>query len=221
MFLFSLVCHEGAHALAALRMGDPTAYQGGQVTLNPIPHIQRSPFGTVVVPILFFALSGWMIGWASAPYDPMWARRHPRREALMALAGPTANLLLAVLAGLAIRIGVVLETFTAPDQVGFSSITEAAAGGWAEGAALVLSIAFTLNLLLFVFNLIPAPPLDGSSVITLAMPLDLAGRYRDFIASQPGFAFIGLIVAWQVFNPVFRRVLGWALWVLYPAVSYS
>src|SRR5258705_12444602 len=90
-FLFSTTCHEAAHALAAKLGGDPTAFEGGQVTLNPIPHIQRSPFGMIVVPILSYALGGWMIGWASAPYDPAWQRRHPHRGALMALAVPPAN----------------------------------------------------------------------------------------------------------------------------------
>ena len=57
-FLFSLTVHEAAHALVALKLGDPTAYEGGQVTLNPLPHIKREPFGTVVVPLLSFGLAG-------------------------------------------------------------------------------------------------------------------------------------------------------------------
>lgn len=87
VFLFSTTCHEAAHALAAKIGGDLTAFEGGQVTLNPIPHIRRSPFGMVVVPIISFLFGGWMIGWASAPYDPAWQRRYPRRSAWMALAG--------------------------------------------------------------------------------------------------------------------------------------
>ena len=62
VFLFSTTCHEAAHALAAKWGGDLTAFEGGQVTLNPIPHIRRSPFGMVIVPIASFALGGWMIG---------------------------------------------------------------------------------------------------------------------------------------------------------------
>src|ERR1700738_4309900 len=87
VFLFSTTCHEASHALAAKIGGDLTAFEGGQVTLNPVPHIQRSPFGMVVVPIVSFLLGGWMIGWASAPYDPNWQRQYPRRSALMGLAG--------------------------------------------------------------------------------------------------------------------------------------
>src|ERR1700758_1261504 len=86
VFLFSTTCHEASHALVAKLGGDSTAALGGQITLNPIPHIRRSFFGMVVFPIASFLLSGGMIGWASAPYDPLWERRHPRRAARIALA---------------------------------------------------------------------------------------------------------------------------------------
>ena len=98
VFLLSLTCHEAAHAFVAWRGGDPTAYHGGQVSLNPLPHVLREPFGTVLVPLLSFFFMGWMLGWASAPYDPYWAARNPRRAALMSAAGPIANFLLAALA---------------------------------------------------------------------------------------------------------------------------
>ena len=62
-------------------MGDDTAYRSGQVSLNPIPHIKREPFGTVVVPLLSFAAGGWMIGWASTPYNPQWAHDYPKKAA--------------------------------------------------------------------------------------------------------------------------------------------
>lgn len=88
VFVFSTTCHEAAHAFVAHRGGDPTAYAGGHVTLDPLPHIRRSPFGMVIVPIVSFLIDHWMIGWASVPVNPTWARAHPRRSALMALAGP-------------------------------------------------------------------------------------------------------------------------------------
>jgi Zn-dependent protease len=69
-FLFSTTCHEASHALVAKLGGDDTAALGGQVSLNPIPHIRREPFGMVLIPLLAFFMSGSMIGWASAPYDP-------------------------------------------------------------------------------------------------------------------------------------------------------
>src|SRR5215475_8256070 len=94
VFLYSTVLHEAAHAWAAHRLGDDTAYRGGQVSLDPTPHIKREPWGMVLIPILSFLMGGWMIGWASAPYDPEWARMYPRRAGMMAVAGPVANLLL-------------------------------------------------------------------------------------------------------------------------------
>jgi len=81
IFVFSSVCHEAAHAFLAMKPGDPTAYEGGQVSFNPIPHIRREPFGMIVVPLLTSWFQGWMLGWASAPYDPIWAGRHPKRAA--------------------------------------------------------------------------------------------------------------------------------------------
>jgi Zn-dependent protease len=103
VFLFSTVCHEAAHAVAALRLGDQTAYHNGQVTLNPWPHIRQEPFGLGVLPIIsmFLNLQSGMpgvIGFASAPYDPMWAMRNPKRAAWMAMAGPAANFALALIA---------------------------------------------------------------------------------------------------------------------------
>src|SRR5580692_4135791 len=116
VFLFSTTCHEASHALVAKLGGDSTAALGGQVSLNPIPHIRRSPFGMVVFPILSFFLSGGgMIGWASAPFDPLWERRHPRRSAWMALAGPAANFTLMLLAVAAIRAAKYFNVFQEPN----------------------------------------------------------------------------------------------------------
>src|SRR3989442_10352685 len=93
VFLFSTTCHGAAHALAAKLGGDPTAFHGGQVTLNPIPHIRREPLGTVVAPILSYLLGGWMIGWASAPYDSTLQQGYPGLATWMALAVAPANFL--------------------------------------------------------------------------------------------------------------------------------
>src|SRR5208282_1098394 len=158
VFLFSTTCHEAAHALVAKLGGDETAALGGQVTLNPIPHIRRSPYGMVVFPILSFLFFGGMIGFASAPYDPNWERRHPHRAALMALAGPATNFTLMLLGALGLRAGsafhiIQWDSYSGPH--GFPAI--------------LLFVLFSLNLLLGVFNLLPVPPLDGSSAIMLLM----------------------------------------------------
>ena len=219
VFLFSTTCHEAAHALAAKMGGDLTAAEGGQVTLNPIPHIRRSPFGMVVIPILSFALGGWMIGWASAPYDPNWQRRYPHRSGWMALAGPAANFTLMVLAGITIRVGIVAGYFRAPEMVGgFSGVAAPAHSSDPTFLTTALSILFVLNLLLGAFNLLPVPPLDGSTGIMLAMPESAAVRYLDWVRRSGGYAMIGLLIAWRLFDEIFQPIFSFALHVLYSGI---
>ena len=220
IFLLATTLHEAAHAWAALRLGDPTAYQGGQVSLDPWPHIRREPIGMVAVPILSLVVSGWPLGWASAPYDPDWANRHPRRAGLMAIAGPAANLLLVVLAALAIRTCVWVGVFEAPDHVRMSLVATAASGGFADCLARTLSLVFSLNLVLGVFNLFPLPPLDGSAALALVIGDDPARRLRE-LTGMPGVSMMGLMLAWQVFDPVFDPIFTLALNILYPGVSYG
>jgi Zn-dependent protease len=222
VFLFSTVCHEGAHALAAKLGGDPTAFHGGQVSLNPIPHVQREPFGLFLVPILSFALNKgtWMIGWASAPYDPVWAERYPRRAALMALAGPVTNFTLMFAAAVGIRLGMSMGAFRAPESPTFSRITEATNPEAMGFAATFLSIFFLLNLVLGTFNLIPAPPLDGNSAITLLMSRRAALRFMDW-SHNSGLGIAGLILAWVVYGRVFEGIFLVALNLLYPGMNYG
>jgi Zn-dependent protease len=217
-FLFSTTCHEAAHALVAKWGGDLTAFEGGQVTLNPVPHIQRSWFGMVVMPILSYWLGGWMIGWASAPYDPLWQRRHPRRSAWMALAGPAANFTLMFLAAGAIRAGIALGHFVPPSFISGVRLSQLALAPNGEPTFLTsaLSIFFVLNLLLGTFNLLPVPPLDGHAGIMLLMNERLALRYLDFV-HQGSFALVGLLIAWQVYGRIFEVVFFFGLKLLYRA----
>lgn len=217
-FLFSTVCHEGAHALVAKWGGDLTAFRGGQVTLNPIPHLRREPVGLILVPIISYALGGWMIGWASAPYDPNWRRQYPRRAAYMALAGPAANFTLMIAAAIGIRVGIALGQFQAPESVNFWHITELAGGG-TNLATTFLSIMFLLNLLLGTFNLLPVPPLDGNTGITVLFPKDTALRFMEATRSQ--FAMMGLLIAWFAFDYLFNPIFNLALRVLYPGLRYG
>ncbi len=219
-FLFSIVCHEAAHAFVALKLGDRTAYEGGQVTLNPQPHIRREPIGTIVVPIISYIWGGWMIGWASAPYSPTWAIRYPKRSAMMALAGPSANLILVIVAAILIRVGMAFDVFYAPATVGFTSVTGAAGGGIFVVLAKLVSILFSLNLILFIFNLIPLPPLDGSGIVPLLLDSSMARKYMDFIRN-PAYMFFGLFIAWRIFDKVFSPVFPIAINILYPGSSYQ
>jgi Zn-dependent protease len=205
--LFSLTFHEAAHAWVARRGGDDTAYLGGQVSLDPRPHIRREPFGMLVFPLLSWALSHSMLGWASTPYDPGWAHAHPRRAAAMSAAGPAANLVLLLAAALAIRAGMAAGVFYAPEAVGFDHLVAATSDGFAASAALLLSVLFTLNLLLLVFNLIPFPPLDGASAVGLLFSEEGARRVQERLRS-PQLAFVGLLLAWlamrRIFGPIHR-----------------
>jgi Zn-dependent protease len=216
VFLFSTTGHEAAHAWVAHKLGDDTAYHGGQVSLDPTPHIKREPFGMVVVPLLSYFLGGWMIGWASAPYSPTWALQYPRRAALMALAGPAANLVIVLLAALLMRVGFEGGVFSFAGHPDFMDVIVAkgdASGGWSF-CARMLSLFFSLNLLLAAFNLLPVPPLDGSNVPFLFLSRGAAQSYRA-IVRQPAFAMIGLIVAWNLFGRIFYPIFSVALKALY------
>ncbi len=213
-FLLSLTCHEAAHALAAQWGGDSTAADAGQVTLNPMPHIRREPFGTVLVPALSLILSGWMIGWASAPYNPYWQQRYPRRAAWMALAGPGANFALAIIAGIAIHIGIAAGYLFPPDGFGFTRIVDGAPGELSGAVASFLSILFSQNLLLGTFNLMPVPPLDGHVAIGLLLPERMALQFIDLMR-QHGFGFKGIQLAWNAFGYIFRPAFTWGVRILY------
>lgn len=217
VFLLAITCHEGAHAWAAKLGGDLTAFHAGQVTLSPLPHIRREPFGTVVVPLASYFLGGWMIGWASAPYDPLWAERHPRRAAWMALAGPAANLGLLLIGAGAIRAGIWLGVFKAPPTATFTHVVAATEPGTLAAVATILSVLFVLNLLLFLFNLLPMPPLDGNAAITLLMSEETGRRFQELSRS---FGILGLIVAWYVFGRLFEPLYTLALNLLHPGAGY-
>jgi len=218
-FVLSTTLHEGAHALAAKLGGDLTAYEGGQVTIDPIPHIRREPVGMLVLPILSLAMIGWPFGYASAPYDPAWADRHPRRAAWMSLAGPGANLAIALACAAIIWTGVWIGGFHAPEAAGFTHVVGATDAGIWTSVAFVTSIFFTLNLILLLFNLIPLPPLDGSGAIALLLPAEVARRSREFL-SQPMVGLLGLLIAWRVFGPIFDPFFTLALNLLYPGANY-
>lgn len=190
VFLFSTTCHEAAHALVAKIGGDETASQGGQVTLNPVPHIQREPWGMVVIPIVMLVMTKGtsIIGWASAPYDPHWERRHPHRAAWMALAGPATNFTLMLIAAIVLRLG-------------WSQ-------GWLHRGSFAESLTwgmFSLNLLLGTFNLLPVTPLDGSTAIMLFMPEYRAQRYLDWLRGSQ-YGILGLVLALLAFNYLYDPI---------------
>lgn len=221
--IVAMVFHEAAHALVAKWGGDPTAYEHGQVTLNPIPHMRREPFGTIVLPFIGLFLLGFPLGFAHAPYNPAWADRHPRRSALMALAGPGSNFLLAVVIVGILAAGFQAGFFELPVARSDFGLGNSPVHGWMklsqvmvgpDGArsgaeasiALILGCILLLNVLLCVFNLIPLPPLDGAAVLEGFLPGPIGGFFR-FLRSNPMFSIVGLIIVIQVIPYVF-----WPVW---------
>jgi Zn-dependent protease len=200
VFVVSTTLHEAAHALFAWRLGDPTAYHGGQVTLDPTPHVRREPIGMVIVPLVSFLFNNgqWMMGWASAPYDPTWASRHPRRAALMAAAGPLSNFVLAFLAGLGLRYGLSTGYFVRPaGGFDFSHLVEGANPGIADGLAAALSVLFVMNVVLAIFNLFPFPPFDGGAILLMFLPERAARRVQEWLW-DPNYAILGIIAAYAL-----------------------
>jgi Zn-dependent protease len=159
--LFAITVHEVAHGWVARRLGDPTAYMLGRLTLNPIKHID--PVGTILVPLALVMLGGFVFGWAK-PVPVTWENlRHPKRDmALVAVAGPTANLVMALLWAGAMKIGMLLAGTV--DSVAIPLLYMGAAG-------------IMINLVLMVLNLLPLPPLDGGRVVAGLLPGRLSWQF--------------------------------------------
>ena len=179
VLLFSLTVHETAHAWTADRLGDPTARLLGRISLNPIVH--ADPIGTVLFPLIALLTGVPLIGWAKPVPVNVRRLRHARRDyVLVAAAGPASNLLLACLAGMALRLIPV-----SPVMLGEPNVS--------VPIATILSRALQVNVLLAVFNMIPIPPLDGGNVLSGLLPRALAYRF-DSILRPYGFVLLYALV---------------------------
>src|SRR5260370_17911603 len=139
----------------------------------------------------------------------------------MSLAGPGANLALTILAALSIHAGVWMGALASPDSANFTHVAGVVKPGAGEGWATLLSVMFSLNLLLCVFNLLPVPPLDGFGAIALFLREEAAQRFQELGFQMGGFSMIGLMIAWQVFDPIFDPIFTLALRALYPGYGYG
>ena len=176
VLLFSLTIHEMAHAWTADRLGDSTARLLGRVSLNPLVH--ADPIGTILFPLLAAISNIPLIGWAKPVPVNTRGLRHPRRDfVLVAAAGPTSNLLLALVSALALTIIPV-----SPVTLGEPNVSAPLASA--------LSLAMRINVLLAVFNMIPIPPLDGGNVLSGLLP---RGAARQFDLVRP-YGFLLLYV---------------------------
>jgi Zn-dependent protease len=155
--LFAITLHEAAHAYAARHFGDNTAYAQGRMTLNPLVHVDL--FGTIIIPIALYAMSGFVFGYAKPVPVQFGNLRNPKRDmAWVALAGPLANLVMAVMW----VVFAVLLTATGVSEDFPHKVAQA---------------GLVTNLLIFAFNLFPLPPLDGGRVLTSMLPNRLAFKF--------------------------------------------
>lgn len=207
ILLFAITVHEAAHGWAAKKFGDPTAYNMGRVTLNPLAHID--PFGTVILPLLLSLARMPAFGWAKpVPVNP-YNFRNPRRDNLwVSFAGPAANLsvafvsfLILIVMKLAIpEIGLFIKALINGffRQMGFMLPILSPGFYPLQGLALVLLMLVLINSYFALFNLIPVPPLDGSGILAGLLPDRALARYdkiRPF-----GFIIVLLLIYMGLLN---------------------
>jgi Zn-dependent protease len=211
VLLFAITVHEASHGWVAERLGDPTARWLGRITLNPIKHID--PFGTVIFPIMLAVLGEPVFGWAKpVPYVPRNLRDQRWGPALVAVAGPGANLLVAAVAtGALLTLKAVIPDFRL-------ALGAAVGGGAAEASGVLpplLALLFWLaaiNVVLAVFNLIPVPPLDGSKLLRAVLPAGLGGVFN--VLEQYGMIVLFALVWTGFFGLVLRPFLVALEWIL-------
>jgi Zn-dependent protease len=191
ILIFSVVIHEVSHGVAALWQGDPTAKLAGRLTLNPLKHVD--PIGSVVVPIICMLLPGnLMLGWAKpVPFNPYNLKNKRFGEAIVAIAGPLSNIVIATILGLILR---------------FYGV------GLLEHTQTLLVMAVYTNIALAVFNMVPLPPLDGSKVLYALFPMKTAELFRKIESYGFILTLIFIFAFVEIINPVisfiFKVIVG-------------
>lgn len=194
--IFAIIFHEIAHGWMASRLGDNTARDLGRLSPNPLKHID--PVGTILVPVVMVLLLGFAFGWAK-PVPINWKNlQNPRRDMVkIAVAGPTANLAMALFWGLCMKIATLM-----PDSL--QSVSH-----------IVLEMAYIgviINTILMVFNMIPIPPLDGGRVAVGLLPAAIANplaRVEPF-----GILIIVILLMSKVIVPVIKPILNASLTII-------
>jgi Zn-dependent protease len=179
--LLAITLHEVAHGRVARHFGDRTAEAQGRLSLNPLRHID--PVGTVLVPLVLLALSGFLFGWAKpVPVNPRFLRRPKQDMVYVAVAGPAANVLMAIAWAFALSF--------AQHQAGSTPMV------WLEAMAWV---GVTINLLLAVFNMLPIPPLDGGRVLVNLLPPGPVSSALQRLEPWGLFIVLGLLMTGVLF----------------------
>ncbi len=196
-FVPAIVFHEMAHGYAAYKLGDPTAKRAGRLSMNPLRHIDL--FGTIIMPLLLMVLNAPIFGYAKpVPYNPNYFKNPRSGELIVGLSGPAANLAMSVAAAL---IALILYLI-APAAL-ISAYFEG--GGFVYYAYWQFLPMFSLiNLYLLFFNLIPVPPLDGSSIIGFFLPQKwLPAYYKVQRYALPIFFIVVILLPFILsFNPI-------------------
>jgi Zn-dependent protease len=192
--LFAITVHEASHGWAALKMGDPTAYHMGRITLNPIRHID--PVGTILLPLILIIMGAPPFGWAKpVPVNPL-NLKDPRRDNLIiSIAGPASNLSVAVIAFIVLKILMSLSP----------SLMYSGRGGLSNLLSPLITIVYytiVINVILAFFNLIPIPPLDGSGVVMGLISEEAAQKYEQI---RPYGFFILILL---IMTGFIGRILG-------------
>jgi Zn-dependent protease len=183
-FVPAIVIHEVAHGFVAHRLGDPTAKSQGRITLNPLKHID--PFGTVILPIILAITGMPVFGYAKpVPYNPSYFKNLKVGEVLTGLAGPASNLIMALIGAIATFIA--MQAFSTVSETSYWVLT-------------ALYYFVYINLLLMFFNLLPIPPLDGSSIIVPFLPDSALGTWYQIQRYALPILFIVIFIIPRLFS---------------------
>jgi Zn-dependent protease len=190
--LLAITLHEAAHGFVAYRLGDDTAKKAGRITLNPFKHVDL--VGTIILPVVLFMTTSFIFGWAKPVPVVAEKLRSPKRDmALVALAGPLSNFIMALLWMAAVKLGISLAQHDI--YAGFPLLYMGKSG-------------VMINLILMVLNLFPIPPLDGSRVLAFLLPTPWDRRFNQ-LHPLIGFMIILLLISTGILSTVMTPPLTW------------